>query len=1066
MKRNPTRECSPLGRFAAVLSCWVGLAGLGMQPVWAQTAAAAAAGGAGTTAASDEPAQATASEPAGAKAEGEETASTGPLEPAEALKRFKVTRGVRIELVASEPQIVDPVAMRFDPQGCLWVVEMRDYPHGPAAGETPRSRIKRLEDRDGDGFFETAEIFADELLFATGIQPWKDGLIVTLAGQVAFLADTDGDGRADKRETWYTGFAEENSQLRANHPYFGLDQYIYVANGLRGGQAVDARRPGAEPVGLSGKDFRFHPTTGAYEAIGGVGQFGLTFDDYGNRFVCSNRNPVKQIVLEDHYLRRNPNYAPAATAHDVAAAGEASRIYPISQFWTTSNLHAGQFTAACGVMIYRGNALPKAYYGNAFTCDPTGNLVHRELISSVGAVFQGRPAEDGIEFLASTDTWFRPVNLGHGPDGALYIVDMYRAVIEHPQFMPDELKNRADLLDGTDRGRIYRLTARTTRDPDEARSTTEAQPPQAANAARPAASNVPGGTAAATTGPAPRVAPRDLAKIPTSQLVAYLEHPNAWQRETAARLLFERQDAAAVEPLRRVALDGRLPAARVQALWTLHGLSALTSDAVELALQDAEPAVREQAVRLSERLTDAPGELRAKIAQLASDEDPRVRFQVALSLTPITAASDLPVLREIAVAGLQDEWTQRAVALAAGDQSSSLLISLLTTPPWKGRALRATDLSLLDQLLPAAVAEPSVRPQVLKAIVHADAEADTARLRSHALLTLVQALARRRADLAAVLAASEPETREAVAQLWSTARQLVLDPDRDLDAKRPAIELLAYDPESRPALLQLLEQTKETALLTLTIRALSRSEGDAPWPALLERFPAESPTVRLAILDALLNRTVRTQLLLDAIENQKIKPSEIDRTPLNRLLQHGDAAIRERATRVLASAVPADRQQVLSDYQAVLQLAGDAPRGREVFRRNCATCHRIGDLGVNVAPDISDSRTKQPAQILADILQPNRAIDNNFISYTIATTDGQLLTGVIANETSTSVTLRQPEGKEATLLRSQIEEMRSNGISLMPDGLEKNIPHQEMADLLSFIKNWRYLDGRIPLGAR
>jgi putative membrane-bound dehydrogenase-like protein len=985
--------------------------------------------------------------------------SSGPLEPAEALKRFKVTRGVRIELVASEPQIVDPVAMRFDAQGRLWVVEMRDYPHGPAAGEKPLSRIKWLEDRDGDGFYETAEIFADGLLFATGIQPWKEGLIVTLAGQVAFLADTDGDGRADQQETWYRGFAEENSQLRANHPYFGLDQHIYVANGLRGGQAVDVRRPGAEPVALSGKDFRFHPNTGAYEAVGGAGQFGLTFDDYGNRFICSNRNPLKQIVLEDQYLRRNSNYAPTATAHDVAAAGEASRIFPISQFWTTSNLHAGQFTAACGVIIYRGNALPKIYYGNGFTCDPTGNLVHRERISPQGAVFQGRPAEDGVEFLASTDTWFRPVNLSHGPDGALYVVDMYRAVIEHPQFMPDELKNRPDLLDGTDRGRIYRLTARTIRDPDEAG-------PNSSSSAEnvPSAASQAGADQRADQVAAPRVVQRDLAKIPVAQLVAYLEHPNAWQRETAARLLFERQDPSAVEPLRRIALDGRLPAARVQALWTLQGLGALTRDLIELALQDAEPAVRGQAVRLSEQLPELADVLRPKVALLASDEDPQVRFQVALSLTPVVAAAEVPVLREIAVAGMQDEWTQRAVALAASEQSSSLLLSLLKSPPWKGRALRGTDLSLLDELLPAAIAEPTVRGNLLQALVQAEAADDTARLRSHTLLTFVQALARRRTDLASVLKQADPETRDAVAQVWTGARQAVLDPQLAFDAKRPAIELLAYDAESRPTLLQLLAQTTDTSLLTLTIRALARSEGEEPWTELLERFPAESPTVRLAILDAMLSRPQRTQLLLDAIERGGIKPSEIDRTPLNRLLQHGDAAIRERATRALASAIPADRQQVLADYQPVLQLAGDAPRGREVFRRNCATCHRVGELGVNVAPDISDSRTKQPAQLLADILQPNRAIDNNYISYTVATSDGQLLTGVIANETSTSVTLRQPEGKETTLLRSQIEEMRSNGISLMPDGLEKNIPHQEMADLLSFIKNWRYLDGRVPVG--
>ncbi|HRX80379.1 MAG TPA: c-type cytochrome, partial [Pirellulaceae bacterium] len=161
---------------------------------------------------------------------------------------------------------------------------------------------------------------------------------------------------------------------------------------------------------------------------------------------------------------------------------------------------------------------------------------------------------------------------------------------------------------------------------------------------------------------------------------------------------------------------------------------------------------------------------------------------------------------------------------------------------------------------------------------------------------------------------------------------------------------------------------------------------------------------------------------------------------------------------------PEDRKKVLEDYQVVLKMDADPKRGQPIFKKNCATCHRIGEIGVNVAPDISDSRTKQPAQILADVLQPNRAIDNNYISYSVITVDGQALTGIIASDTATSITLRQPEDKTVTLLRSDIEEMRSNGISLMPEGLEKTIPPQDMADLISFIKNWRYLDGRTPLG--
>ncbi len=306
-----------------------------------------------------------AAEPIAAPREDEEFSS--PLSPQESLKHFHLPPGLKIELVACEPQVIDPVALRFDEDGRLWVVEMRDYPHGPAEGQPPRSRIRVLEDRDGDGFYETAQTFADKLLFVTGVQPWRGGVIVTMAGSVRYMKDENGDGWADRQETWYTGFAEQNSQLRANHPRFALDNHIYIANGLRGGAVVDARHPGGKPVSISGMDFRFDPRTFAFEAVSGVGQFGLAFDDYGNRFMCSNRNPVKHIVLPDAAIKRNPRVAIPSAFHDVAAAGADSHVYPISRAWTTSTLHAGQFTAACGV---RSIAAMRCRRSTAATCLP------------------------------------------------------------------------------------------------------------------------------------------------------------------------------------------------------------------------------------------------------------------------------------------------------------------------------------------------------------------------------------------------------------------------------------------------------------------------------------------------------------------------------------------------------------------------------------------------------------------------------------------------------------------------------------------------------------------------
>ncbi|MDA1049325.1 MAG: c-type cytochrome [Planctomycetota bacterium] len=952
-----------------------------------------------------------------------------PLSPEDSLKHFKLLDGLRMELVASEPQVIDPVAVRFDENGRMWVVEMRDYPHGPAEGEQPRSMIKTLEDRDGDGYFEHVQVFADKLLFVTGVQPWRGGVIVTMAGEVAYMKDTDGDGQVDLRESWYKGFTQENSQLRANHPYFGLDNHIYISNGLRGGSVVDARNPDSKVVVLNGKDFRFDPTSFEFEALTGVGQFGLTFDDFGNRFVCSNRNPLIHIVLEDRFIARNPSYAPPAAVHDVAASGEDSRIFPISRAWTTSNLHAGQFTAACGCMIYRGNALPKRFYGNGFTCDPTGNLVHRELVGADGATFSSRPARDGVEFLASPDEWFRPVNLADGPDGALYVVDMYRAVIEHPQFMPDELKQRPDLALGTDRGRIWRITAQVK--PDLYRW--------------------------------PKLSDTAGSSLPT-----LLEHPNSWQRETAARLLYERQDQAAAEGLNRLVTSGNIPAARVHALGALAGLGALSNEQIQHGLRDEDPSVRAQAIVLSSaRVTDAPS-LRKTIIALAGDDFPQVRFQAALALAPVVDSEEVTALRNIVLADPTDVWTRRAVAIASGQRSLELLEGIVSQLPWGGRAAKPDEIDLIREFVTLATAsqEEDAESRVLAAILDLPSNEQADRLRRISLQTFAAALPRRRTSLAAVLKDTvEPERVEAVEAMFAHAAVIAQDPSQEPTDRVEAVKLLANDEANHAAIVALALSEPVQLVRIQAINQLSRSADPMPWHELLAKFPGHSPSIRRAVIDAALANADRTTMLLDAIESSEIKPAELEPAQVSRLLKHRSSELRDRAGKLLAAAVPEDRQKVLADYQVVLKLEADSKRGQPIFQKNCATCHRIGDIGVNVAPDISDSRTKQPAQILADVLQPNRAIDNNYISYSVLTVDGQALTGIIAADTATSITLRQPENKSITLLRTDIEEMRSNGVSLMPEGLEKTIPPQDMADLIAFIKNWRYLDGRTPLGS-
>lgn len=951
-----------------------------------------------------------------------------PLSPDESLAQFRLAAGLRLEIAASEPEVVDPVAVRFDERGRMWVVEMCDYPDVPPPGHPPLSRVKWLEDRDGDGRYETAHLFADELLFATGVQPWRGGAIVTLSGRIEWMLDTDGDGRADHRETWYTGFVEENPQLRANRPRFALDNHVYVANGLRGGNVTNQRAGGSEAVSISGRDFRFEPLSGTCQAVTGNGQFGLTFDDYGNRFTCNNRHPLVHVVLAEPYLARNRLLAVPTAVEDVAAAEDLSRVFPLSEAWTTSILHAGQFTAACGVEIYRGDALPGEFYGNAFICEPTGNLVHREVIEPAGASFRSHPAEEGVEFLASPDPWFRPVNLETGPDGALYVVDMYRAVIEHPQWVPDELKERPDLRYGDDRGRVYRIVA-------------------AASAARAARPN--------------------LADASAAELVAALAHPNSWRRETAARLLYQRQERSALPALEELAVHGAGPRARVQALWSLRGLDGLSNALLLAALADPHPRVREQAALLAEPSLSKSSELLRRVVELAGDADARVRFQAALSLGAAPDQS-IAALTTIALAGADDPWTRRAVETAVPDEPGRLLAAVLAAPEIEdqlsGRLALVAELAQLsgarrrtDDVAAAVAALNRLTDGVI-----------ARRLRWAAVAGLAGGLESRGVVLGEFLPSlPDVEAGRVVHEVVDSAIAAVSDEPADTNLRIEACGVLPYAEygQAAPVLTALIEREPSQDLRLRAVRALAAHHDPDVGRVLIRFLPQQTPAIRGVALDALLATADRTMQLLDAMAAGEIRASELDPLRAGRLVNHSDATIRARAGKLLAASLPADHAEVLAAYRDALELKAEPRHGREVFAKNCTACHRIGKLGVDVAPSIADSRTKTQEQLLVDILQPSKAIDNNYVSYTVLTSDGQSLVGVIAAETPTSVTLKLPEGKVATLLRGEIDELRSNGVSLMPDGLERAIGKQDMADLISYIKNWRYLEGNVPARA-
>jgi putative membrane-bound dehydrogenase-like protein len=954
-----------------------------------------------------------------------------PLSPKEAQKLFRLPPGLRIELVASEPQIESPVAMAFDEDGKLWVVEMRDYPHGPKPGEKPQGRIKVLEDKDGDGFYETATVFADNLLFANGILPWKGGAVVTMAPQIVYF------DKSGKKEVLYEGFTAGNPQLRVSHPVLGLDGWVYVANGLRGGKVKKAGDPDGKAIDLSGRDFRFNLLTGQYEALSGMGQYGNCFDEWGRRFVCDNRHHLRHVVIEDRYLKRNPYLAAPAVVQDISSLDDeegplssGGRIYPISKNWTTSALHVGRFTAACGVHIYTGDLLPKEYRGCAFTCDPTGNLVHQEVLTPKGATFRSKPAKEGVEFLASPDDWFRPVFQSEGPDGALYVVDMYRAVIEHPEFMPPELKNRPDMTLGKDRGRIWRIV------PEKHKT----------KAMRP-----------------------NLGGAKADDLLDAYWAGNPWQKQTAIRLLRESPDGA---ELARKAARG-FPAQSNPYLYNgkLYLMIAFNT-ANELLMEEAlagqaGPELLEMAVQQAEPWLAKSESVRKLVMARARSATGRVAFQIALSLGEWDDDSILEPLATIALKNSDDMWTRLAVESSVAKRSGKLVATLLKQGLTKETT--ADRLTLLQELstLVGARQDAEEVTGLLRSLAALDGK-DATRWQMTGLDGLADGMGRRGTQLGAFLK-TLPEGQRPAAELadklLAQAAKVAGDPKADAAERVTALRLMAHAPWTTAELVlgKLVSDDGPQDVRLAALRALAAHPRPEVAGLLMKSWPAYAPALRREVTEAMLRQPDRALVLLGEIEAKRVRPGDLDPQRALQLVNHPNAELREKAKKLLQGSLPADRKKVMEQYAAALKLKGDTKRGQEVFRKNCATCHRLTGIGVDVGPSIADvERTKTPEQLLLDILNPNAAIDANYINYQVTLKNGKVLTGLIAAETAASLTLKRAENQRDTVLRQDIEEVRSTGTSLMPEGLEKAITVEEMGDLLHFLKNWRYLDGSVP----
>ena len=946
--------------------------------------------------------------------------------PEKALSTFRIKPGFRLDLVAAEPLLVDPVAVSFDEDGRMYVVEMRDYSE---RRNEKLGRIRRLEDTNGDGVYDRSTVFAEGLGWPTAVICYDGGVFVGATPDILYLKDTNGDGVADVRRVIFTGFGQGverlNVQQLLNSFQWGLDNRIHGALGGTPATVSSPEHPERSALELRGRDFSFDPRTLEIRAESGGGQHGLSFDNTGRKFVCSNSSHLRLVMFEDRYVARNPYVNSPPASVEIPVDGGAATVYRISPdepwrvirtAWRVAGKvpgpiegggrASGYFTGATGATIYRGNALPVDVLGDAFIGDAGGNLVHRKKIRADGVSLKAeRPLdEQNVEFLASTDTWFRPVQFANAPDGGLYVLDMYRETIEHPWSLPESLKKHLDLNSGNDMGRIYRVVPVGFKQP---------------------------------------ASPR-LSKATTRELVEALAHPNGWHRDTAARLLFERQDKSAVPLLVALVRESKSPMGRMHALCALDGLHGLPESLLVAAVDDSDPAVRRHTTRLLETLESPGAATRGKLEALLQDADPIVRYQAAFTIGVVPHPDRVRLLADFLRRESADSWMRFAALVSAGSEAGSVFGILAKNASF---AQQAGGRETLSQLALAAGARND--PAEIDLLLASLAANSVASSEFTYLNALGDGLQRSGKSLVQIDAAHRLEP------VFAVAMKAVTDSQKSEIVRLRAVQLLGQTSwgGAKDSIIKLLRPGESETLQRAAVTAGGRFADPAVATWLIDAWSGLTPGIRDEVISVLLRRPERTRALLAAVDAGRIAPSALSTAQAATLRQHRDPTIRSAAEKILGAKKSGARAEVVDKFKPALTLKGVASSGKAIYLQRCASCHRLTKQGYAVGPDLETVAASGVETLLGNILDPNREVASRYASYSIETIDGEEYAGVISSESAGTVTIRTAGSVEKAVPRARLKKMQSDGRSLMPDGLEEGLSVQDMADLLAYIQH-------------
>ncbi|MEN9734623.1 MAG: hypothetical protein RLZ45_2618 [Verrucomicrobiota bacterium] len=980
--------------------------------------------------------------PPGRQLEGQhKPASNPPMSPEAARNAFVVPPGFEVRLFASEPEVVNPVAMSFDARGRLWVLELYEYPNG-RPGQPGRDRIKILEDTDADGVADKVSVFADGMTLATALLVGNGGVYVGEAPHLWFLEDTDGDGRADRKTEVLTGFGHEDRHELLNGFTWGPDGQIYMTHGVFTiSKAKDPSKPDAKPVLLTAGVARLDPGTRKFEvfAEGTSNPWGLDFDRHGNAFVSA--------CVIDHLFHLTPG------GIYNRQAGQAPFPYAYGELPSIVD-HKHHMAAYCGINVYQGHQWPAEWQGAAIFGNIHQNALNIDRLTPKGSTFVAQAWNKSGDFLTTPDGWFMPVSQQVGPDGALWVMDWYD---KYPCY-----QNANADPEGVDRerGRIWRVVW-------------TGDKPGKAVASRPDRG-------------------LDLERLDSTALVGLLKHPNVWHRRTAQRILGGRKDTngAVHDALAALLKTSDTVDGRLAALWTLQTMGALQDADLAIAAADKEPAVRSWAARL----IGARGELSAEsgplLQTLASDTDPIVRLGVSIAARQLVSGSltiDTPprvpvedLISGPAIIGLfqgSEKGTDPTFEflfwmaiepIVAADPTRALGAYLedgaRSTWPFSAEILRKVmrrtcDLrneAILSEVVTSFGRIPSGATQAIVAGLRGLLEGQ----RGKAIVPNAEAVA----VVSRLAASSEPEVSRPAQQLgtlWGDAAALKQVLARIQNAAAPesdriaAIQTAAQQKgdDALRAVVGLVASGNSDTLQVAAVRALQQLGSEDTGRQLLDRWSTLTPAVRAAVADLATARWQWRHALLQALLDGRIKRGEVPPTVVRKLAANPDDGEKAVVARIFGKiqSTPEEKLQIIAQKRkVVVEGPVDLEKGRVVAQRNCFVCHKLHGEGAAVGPELTGVGRSSLDALLHNVIHPNAIIGEGYENTEVVTRDDRTFNGRMVENTDTVVKLLMAGPTEVVLAKSDIQSVRNTGVSTMPESLEQ-IPDDEFRNLIWYI---------------